>query len=286
MNFNCLQSDRQIELPQVRRLVSARFQVSPLPLWSLAASVVGDENDEAIGVGFDRSKSVSLRKAQNESLERWIYRKWERTGVSPFTGECCPVPINTSGFGANSERISSERTAHLEFLERASLEAASRGHLNFKRVSSDGLPIAKSLSLFGHRLETYLTGHGPFVGFTCISLPGGGVIFGSACRATQYEASSAASAECIRKLAFLQEWRSSEKILGPLRSLIRYWIGPKGYQGVKSFLFRSSRSRSNVLPNICDLDSASICVGEIWISYVTSEEACLPNQETLEVPIL
>jgi ribosomal protein S12 methylthiotransferase accessory factor YcaO len=277
--------------PSLQSLESERFRVLPLWNWSLAAATLVDDDKVYVGVGFDPKRATARLKARSEAIERRLYGRWRRSGISPFTNESCQAPPPASGFAVHPDRAEAEIRAFFEWRERAALFAAGERKLTLlpASVPDMGLLFRAGLVHVGCKLEAFVSGGPPFVAFALGTLDPQGVVFGSACRLSAEEAIRSAAAECLRKTAYLQEWRGHPESTDPFLNSIRFWISKDGLLATKRFVENAAASRDALIDLPREMESArlqSLRLDDLWVSHYEDLHFPLPEVGGRSIPLV
>lgn len=277
--------------PVLHRLRAERLRVLPLWSWTLAAASCVVDGREIVGVGFDRRSETAKTKARAEMFERRVYDAWFRSGVSPFTGMSAEAPPPTSGFAAHAERAESERRAFLEWRERALLAAVHDGRARLVKaaIPDQGIIFEAALTRLSCRLSAHVSLYHPFVALVIGELSPSGVIFGSACRTNATDAVKAALAECLRKTAFLAEWRRSAKQADLFIETVNFWLSPAGSVTARAFVQKAPvhDDPSAGLPMEPEpANQKTLRLGEFWISHYLDPRFTLPDVNQRSVPLV
>lgn len=278
-------------------LVSRRFLVPCLPLWSLSGvrSYVGDV--PVLGIGFDKSRQLSIVKAQSECLERAIFRHWEVSSTNPFTGES-EAPYVAAGMAVNLNEESAVLKAREETVERIVLAKIDSGECSLKKSERSQLGIVSQFlqGVFGIELEVFeveVLGEGYF-SFATVDLSkarGGyrspGFLFGSAFSARRKISNRAAAEEAVRKLAFVKAWLGPSSSNESTYRLMRFWLSDSGRKRVQDFV-GIGRSDDGVslrisVPLNC---VKSMKVGHLWAASCMQYDYPLPDPLDLRVPLV
>lgn len=277
--------------PALERLESERFRVLPLWNWSLAAARLVTNGGVLVGMGFDPSRRQARLNARSEALERYVYDVWRRTGVSPFTDEPCQAPPPAGGFAAHPDRAQAELRAFLEWRERAALAAAADGRfaLLSAAIPDMGLLLAPALLHIRCTLKTFLSPGPPFVAFALGELDPPGAVFGSACRLNGEEAMKAAVAECLRKTAFLHQWREGPETSDLFLRSVRFWISKDGLRAASNFTRKAAAASTDMaeLPR----EPASeylrtLRLGDLWVCQYWDPRFALPDVGGTFIPLV
>lgn len=278
--------------PSLQSLESERFRVLPLWNWSLAAATLTENGEEYVGVGFDPHRATARRKARSEALERCLYGRWRRSGISPFTNEPSHEPPPASGFAAHPDRDEAATRAFYEWRERAALSAAGAGKFVLLRssVPDMGLLFRAGLVRIGCTLEAFVSADPPFVAFALGTLDPPGAVFGSACRASAEEAIGSAVAECLRKTAYLRDWRANgESSSNPFLNSIRYWISKDGLLAAKTFTENAGNSTGGPVELPREMDPArlrTLQLDDLWVCHYDDSRYSLPEVDGSVIPLV
>lgn len=277
--------------PSLQSLESERFRVLPLWSWSLAAAKLAEDGEEYVGVGFDPHGATARLKARSEALERCLYGRWRRSGISPFTNEPCPAPPPASGFAAHPDRLEAAARAFFEWRERAALSAAGAGKLTlFPAPLPDmGFLFRAGLVRIGCTLDAFVSAGPPFVAFALGVLDPPGVVFGSACRSSAEEAIRSASSECLRKTAYLRDWRAKVESPHPFLNSIRYWISKDGLLAAKAFIGNAGKSHGDLIELPSEADSArlqTLRLDDLWLCHYHDSRHSLPEVGGAAIPLV
>lgn len=281
----------QLTAPPIKLLHSQRFQILPLWNWSLAVATLDDCGREYVGLGFAADRTKAHAKAHSEAIERFVYRTWTRTGISPFTRRPCAAPIASTGFAAHIDRNAAAENAFLEWRERAGLAAVQteRLALSVENVPSMGLLFGAGLQYLGCKLRGFVSATAPYIAFVLAHVSPSGVIFGTSCRYDAAEAIRAASAECLRKTACLDRWNDSDPGDGELRDAARYWLSHEGANAAETFVERALKSAPDSWDIPASIDAArlqTMKVGEFWVSHYVDERYPLPEVRGKVIPLI
>lgn len=265
----------KITLPQISYQRSERFQVLPLPHWSLAVTKLNGKTFTATGLGFDVDRRIALEKSYAEAIERFVYETWRLSGVCPFEGHPTNLlPPGEAGMAVHQDEKEGKWRAFAEWRERALMAQAGAG--NYRLVEST---VPKLWALFeplvtlsGVSIRCFI-GEGEFplavaFGF----LRDGGVIFGSSARMRPADALNASVCECIRKIAFLKSWRAGlgrNEDTTLFLDTVAFWLSSKGVDSVNLFIDKATgatgeaRVPTNPLANLM----AHAFSGDRWHVY-------------------
>jgi hypothetical protein len=276
--------------PELRRVTSQRFSVLPLWSWSLAAAEVAAAGKSYTGVGFDAVRNIARAKARSEAVERCVLAAWDHKGISPFNGRRTPLPPKAGGFAAHPRRNQAEESAFLEWRERLFLLRAHKGLERFRATSVPRMGRFFEAGLRRARCEltAIITAGRPPVSFVLGVIDGSSAIFGSACRKSEQDSLRSASAECLRKLAWLHSWKSRTET-GKFHRAVRFWLSSAGVSAATAFRENavSNTTTGEDVPSEPDIRYMnSTTVGDLWLAHYRDPAYPLPEVAGRTIPLL
>lgn len=280
-----------IEAPTLIEIDSSRFQVSVFPFHVWTRAIVSKAGTTSSGYGFDRSKRISRAKAHSEAIERWIFYRWEETGISPFSGKHEPCPTSTTGFAAGPSEEFAKLGAFHEFCERAILQKISDGEVGLVEISPPSMGLLLNLLLSGYNLtlRSFRAKSKPHFSISVIELSDG-ILFGSSCDNDAILADETSVLEAVRKLSRIDFWRSKAAEItepGSFLRTARYWLSENGKVGMNDFLNRAMKCMSSeVVYTPKDQGFETLQIGSRFVAYYKDGQVKIPTLGDLAVPLL
>jgi hypothetical protein len=274
----------------------SRFDILPLWNWVLAECTFRSKLGDFSGIACSSEKLLAIEMAKSEAIERLVYGVWDATNISPFTGSEKKAPISSSGFCAHSDEKSSLLNAFFEFHERVSLAAIADGEFTLKETTLPyfGFLFNYALIKIECRLSAYKSETYPFFTFVLGEIQGNAAIFGSASAETPTVSLQRSVVECLRKLAFYENWKKNKSSDDPFQSAANFWLSSRGLDAAKSFCrkglrgstLRGSTSIDRTPKTLDERLISRLYIHNRYVTYYDDKTFILAAPFGFEIPLL